>query len=61
MKEEMDGEVFISRQSWKFSLHSMNKVLFPFCTLIWHVNNYVSRQGKVYKKETELLFLLYKL
>ena len=28
-------------------INNMIKVLFPFCTLIWHVNNHVSRQGKV--------------
>ena len=28
-------------------VNNMNKVLFPNCTLIWRVNNYVSRQGKV--------------
>ena len=46
---KMDGKVFISRQSrHPFSLiHNMIKVLFPICTLIWRVNNYVSRQGKV--------------
>ena len=49
VKEEMDGRVFISRQSrHRFSLiNNMTKVLFPICTLIWRVNNYVSRQGKV--------------
>ena len=49
VREEMDGRVFISRQSrHPFSLiNNMNKVLFPICTLIWRVNNYVSRQGKV--------------
>ena len=44
MKEEMDGEVFFSRQSRRFSLiDNMIKVLFPICTLDWYVNNYVSR------------------
>ena len=48
VKEEMDGRVFISRKSWQFSfITNMIKVLFPICTLIWRVNNYVSRQGKV--------------
>ena len=28
-------------------VNNMIKVLFPICTLIWRVNNYVSRQGKV--------------
>ena len=49
VKEGMDGRVFISRQSrHPFSLiNIMIKVLFPICTFIWRVNNYVSRQGKV--------------
>ena len=45
MKEEMDGEVFVSRQSRHFSfIDKIIKALFPICTLIWRVNNYVSRQ-----------------
>ena len=28
-------------------MNNMIKVLFPICTLIWRVNNYVSRQGQV--------------
>ena len=49
VREEMDGRVFISRQSrHPFSLiNNMIKVLFPIGTLIWRVNNYVSRQRKV--------------
>ena len=40
------------RNGWKgvyfFSfVNKMIKVLVPICTLIWRVNNYVSRQGKV--------------
>ena len=47
MKEEVDGEVFISRQSRPFSfIDDMIKVLFPICTLNWRVKNFVSRQGK---------------
>ena len=59
----MEGRVFISRQSrHPFSLIIiMNKVLFPICTLIWRVNNYVSRQGKVYIGEIKVQILLYKL
>ena len=46
MKKKMDGEVFVSRQSRHFSFIDKNtKALFPICTLIWRVNNYVSRQG----------------
>ena len=49
VREEMDRRVFISRQSrHPFCLiKNMIKVLFPICTLIWRVKNYVSRQGKV--------------
>ena len=49
VREEMDGKVFISRQSRHPLplINNMIKVLFPICTLIWRVNNYVSRQGKV--------------
>ena len=49
VREEMDGRVFISRQSRHpfSSINIMIKVLFPICTLIWRKNNYVSRQGKV--------------
>ena len=45
VREEMDGRVFISRQSRHPSslINNMIKVLFPICTLIWRVNNYVSR------------------
>ena len=39
----------------------MIKVFFPICTLIWRVNIYVSRQGKVEIGETKVQLLLYKL
>ena len=46
-KEEMDGEVFISRQSRRFSfIDIIFKVLFPVCTLNWRVDSFVSRQEK---------------
>ena len=55
MKEEMDGEVFISHQSRHFSfLDNMIKVLFPICTLNWRVNNHVSRQGKDRRNESAI-------
>ena len=48
VKEEMDGEVFISRQSQHFLFtDNLIKVLYLTCTLIWRVKNYVSRQRKV--------------
>ena len=47
MKEEMDGELFISRQSRHFCfINNMIKVFFLIFTLNCSVNNYVSRQGK---------------
>ena len=63
VRKELDGRVFISRQSrHPNSLkNNMMKVLFPICTLTWRVNNYVSRQGKVQKGETKVQVLLYKL
>ena len=40
--------VYFPPDSASFPLiNNMIKVLFPICTLIWRVNNYVSRQGKV--------------
>ena len=44
VKEEIDGEVFISAKVGIFPfINNMIKVFFPVCTLIWRVNNYVSR------------------
>ena len=42
-------------------VNNMIKVLFPICTLIWRVNNYVSRQGKLKIREMKVQLLLYKL
>ena len=54
MEEQMDGEVFISRQSRHFPfIDNMIKVIFPICTLIWRVNNHVSRQGKGINRRNE--------
>ena len=40
--------VYFPPESAPFPLiKNMIKVFFPICTLIWRVNNYVSRQGKV--------------
>ena len=62
VKEEMDGSVFISRKSWQHSfINIMIKVLLPICTMIWRVNNYNSRQGKVLIGEMKVLLLIYKL
>ena len=59
----MDGKVFLSHQSrhpFAFTIN-MIKVLFPICTLILRVNNYVSRQGKVLIGEIKVHLLLFKL
>ena len=59
MKEELDKDVFIFRQNRYFSfVDNIIKVLFPICTLIWRVNNYVCRQAKVYLGETKVLKIL---
>ena len=60
MKEEMDGEVFISRQSRLFSfIDNMIKVLFAICILNWRVNNYVSRQGKRTDRRNETVNIFF--
>ena len=63
MREEMDGSVFITRQSRHLFplINNMIKVLFLICTLIWRANIYFSRQGKVYLGEIKVQLLLYKL
>ena len=54
MKEEFDGNVFVSRQSQRFLfIVKMVKMLYPVCTLTWRVNNCVSRQGKGIKRTNE--------
>ena len=52
MEEKMDGEMFISHLSRKFSfIDKKIRVILTTCTLSWLVNNYVSRQGKgIYKR-----------
>ena len=50
--------VYFPPDSASFPLiNKMIKVLFPNCTLIWRVNNYVSRQGKVKIGELKVQFL----
>ena len=59
MKEELDGGVFISRQSRHFSfIDNMIKVLFPIFTLNWRVNNYFSRQGEGINMRNEIIFIM---
>ena len=54
MREEMEGNVFISHQSRHFRFNNlMMKVVFPTCTLTWHLNNYVSRQGRGKSRRNE--------
>ena len=49
MSEEMDGKVvFFPPESALLPLMLyFSTVIFPFCTLTWRVNNYVSRQEEV--------------
>ena len=49
MRGEMDGKfVYFPPESAFFNFDViLYKVIFPICTLIWRVNNYASRQGKV--------------
>ena len=55
-------DAYFPPESAYFSLiNIMIKVLFPYWTLIWRVNNYVSRQGKVLLGEIKLQLLLYKI
>ena len=53
-KKDMDGEVFIARQSRLFSfLNNMIKRLLPICSLNWRLDNYVSRQRKSKNRRNE--------
>ena len=59
IKEEMDREVFVSRQSWHFSfIDNMIKVLVPIRTLKSLVNNYASRQGKGINRRNECIITI---
>ena len=54
VKEEMEGNVFISRQSRHiFFVINMIKYFSLLCTFTWRVNNYVSRQGKGINRRNE--------
>ena len=54
MKGEKDEKLFFFRQTLNFSsMNIMTKVLFPICTLNWHVNIYVSCQGKGINRRNE--------
>ena len=57
----MEGCLFPARVGIFSLIYKMIKVLFPICTLIWRVNNYVSRQGKVLIGEMKVQLLLFKL
>ena len=59
MGEEKHRKIFISRQSWHFSfVNIIIEVLSPICTVTWHVNVYVSRQGKGINGETKVYFFI---
>ena len=61
VKEEVDRKcLFPARVGISPLINIMIKVLFPICTLIWRVNNYVSRQGKVLVGELKVQLILYK-
>ena len=64
MGAEMDGNMFISRQSrYFFVIVNIIEVFFRMCTSTWRVNNYVSHQGKAMKRwnERSLLYEKYKI
>ena len=56
MREEMDGKVvfFPPGSALQPLMLYLSTVLFPICTLTWRVNNYVSRQEKVWIGETKV-------
>ena len=56
MREEMDGKVvYLLPESALLPLMLyFSTVIFPICTLTWRVNNYVSRQEKVYIEQTKV-------
>ena len=52
MVKEMDGHVFISRQSWRFLfVFDLLKVLFRICALTWRVNDSFSPRKNCRKKK----------
>ena len=58
MKEEMDREVFIFRQSRHvFFIDNIIFVLLAICTMKWRVNNYASRQGKGINRRNESIII----
>ena len=62
MKEEMDGEVFVSRQIRHFSfLDNMIKVLFSIVTLNWRINKKVSCKENVRIGEAKIVLMLHKI
>ena len=59
LKKEMDGEVFISRQSRHFLfINNMIKVFCPVCTSNWRVSNYISRQAKGINRRNESTIII---
>ena len=59
MKEEMDGEVYISRLSRQFTvIDNMIKVLFPICTLIWRVKKLCFPPGKAINGRNESTIII---
>ena len=61
MKEEKDGQVFISRQSRHCCfIDIMIKVFFPIRTLNWRVNNLFPAKEKALLAETKILSIIIK-
>ena len=60
MKEQKwMARCLLPRQSRHFFfIDNAIKVLFPICTLIWRVNNYVSRQGKSIDRRNESIIII---
>ena len=62
MKEEMEGEVFISRRTRHFPfIDNMIKVVSSICKWNWSVNNYVSLRGKGINRRNESTNIIIKI
>ena len=58
MREQIDREVFISRQSRNFFVEDIIiKVFVSFCTLTWSVSNHISSQGKGKNRRNENIII----
>ena len=58
LREEMDGKVFISRQSRHFLfIVNVVKKLSPICTLNWRVNNYIAIKKRYQEENREYCYI----